>query len=120
LNSHIKIGMNKKRDSLSSEIYKSSSAKYNKANIKSNYIFMYNRDQTILYYYIINVKEFLDNLNIHWVTFQKHLENGTYYLGKYTFTREFVSVAKFKNMSMSELALMLNKDRVKFKRKKKD
>jgi hypothetical protein len=95
--------------------------KVNRPNIMreiSNSIYMYNRDKTILYYYIINVKEFLDNLNIHFDTFQKHFENGTYYLGKYTFTREFVSEAKFQNMSMSELALMLNKDRVKFKRKK--
>jgi hypothetical protein len=111
------IGLNKK-DMLFRKIYNSSSAKYNEPNLKSNYIFMYNRDKTILYYCIINVKEFLDNLNIHFITFRKHSQNGTYYLGKYLFTREFVSEAKFKNMSISELALMLKKDRVKFKRKK--
>ena len=79
---------------------------------------MYNRDKTILYYSISDVKEFLKNVNIHEITFNKHLKNGTYYLGKYLFTKEFELAVKFKNMSISEVALMLNKDREKFKRKK--
>lgn len=85
---------------------------------KSNIIYMYNRDKSILYYSILDVKEFLVKLNIQVNTFNKHLEKGTYYLGKYLFSREYSSAAKLKNMSISELALMLNKDRVKFKQKR--
>lgn len=81
-------------------------------------LYMYNRDKTILYYSISNVKEFLKNINIHGITFDKHLKNGTYYLGKYLFTKEFEPPVKFKNMSILEVALMLNKDREKFRRKK--
>jgi hypothetical protein len=120
-NPYIKIEINNKKDLLFRKIYNSSSAQYNikkEASFKSNYIYMYNRDKTILYYCIINVKEFLDRLNIHLITFNKHCQNSTYYLGKYLFTREYVSESKFTNMSIHELALMLKKDRVKFKRKK--
>jgi len=81
-------------------------------------LFMYNRDKTILYYYSMKWKDFIDSLKIHFVTFEKHLENGTYYLGKYLFTRELEPAAKFKKMTISELFLMLNKDRERFKRKK--
>lgn len=81
-------------------------------------LYMYNRDKTILYYSISNVKEFLKNINIHGITFDKHLKNGTYYLGKYLFTKEFEPPVKFKNMSIPEVALMLNKDREKFRRRK--
>jgi len=101
-NPYIKIEINNKKE----------------ASYKSYCIYMYNRDKTILYYCIINVKEFLDRLNIYFITFNKHLQNSTYYLGKYLFTREYVLESKFKNMSLHELALMLKKDRVKFKRKK--
>jgi len=120
-NPYIKIEINNKKDLLFRKIYNSSSAQYNikkEKSFKSNFIYMYNRDKTILYYCIINIQEFLDKLNIHFITFNKHFQNSTYYLGKYLFTREYVSESKFKNMSIHELALMLKKDRVKFKRKK--
>ena len=75
---------------------------------------MYNRDKR--YYIIIqcNKKILLENLNIHYVTFNKHLNNGTYYLGKYLFYREPVLTAKVKYMSDLDLVLMLEKDRIKF------
>jgi len=88
------------------------------ADTKSSCIYMYNRDKTILYYYSMKWKDYIDSLKIHFVTFEKHLENGTYYLGKYLFTRELEPAAKFKEMTISELFLMLNKDRERFKRKK--
>jgi len=100
------------------KIYKSSTAKYKEPNNQSNYIYMYNRDKTILYYCIRNPKEFQDILNIHYITFEKHLTKGTYYLGRYLFTGYLVLTAKFQDLSLAELALMLKKDRVKFKRKK--
>jgi len=86
---------------------------------KSSYIYMFNRDKTILYYYSMQPKDFIDILKIHYVTFEKHLENGTYYLGKYLFTKEPVLVVKFKKMSIAELTLMLDNDRLKYKQKKK-
>ena len=45
-------------------------------------------------------------------------ENGTYYLGKYLFLRVPVLTAKVKDMSDSDLALMLEKDRVKYNKNK--
>ena len=75
---------------------------------------MYNRDKTLLYYSSMQQKDFIKNLNIHYTTFNKHLKNGTYYLGKYLFTLKPVLTAKVKDISVLDLALMLEKDRVKF------
>lgn len=75
-------------------------------------LYMYNRDKSILYYSSTQQKDFIVNLNIAHFTFNKHLKNGTYYLGKYHFTREPVLTAKVKDISLSDLALMLEKDRV--------
>jgi len=94
-----------------------------RGNFKENtaapcsYLYMYNRDKTICYYHIKSRKDFIISLKIHYATFEKHLANGTYYLGKYLFTREFVQSAKFKEMSIGELISMLEKDREIFKRK---
>lgn len=81
-------------------------------------LFMYNRDKSILYYYSMQQKDFINNFNIHYVTFNKHLNNGTYYLGKYSFSREPVLTAKVKEMSDLELVSMLEKDRVKYNKNK--
>jgi hypothetical protein len=75
---------------------------------------MYNRDMTILYFFSTQQIDFIRKLNIHHTTFTKHLENGTYYLGKYLFSREAVLTAKVKDMSDLDLALMLEKDRAKY------
>lgn len=50
-------------------------------------LFMYNRDKTILYYSSTQQKDFIINLNISHFTFSKHLNKGSYYLGKYIFSR---------------------------------
>jgi hypothetical protein len=63
-------------------------------------------------------KDFIINLNIHYVTFNKHLNKGTYYLGKYFFSREPVLTAKVKEISILDLALTLEKDRVKYNKNK--
>jgi len=82
------------------------------------WLYMYNRDRSILYHSTKDVKEFSVNLKIHRDTLSKHLKEGTYYLGKYSFSRELSSsVLVFKGLSILELNLMLNKDRAKFKRK---
>lgn len=81
-------------------------------------LYMYNRDKTILYYSSMQQKDFITNLNIHYVTFNKHLNKGTYYLGKYLFTREPLLNAKISDISITDLSLMLEKDRVKYNRTK--
>jgi hypothetical protein len=62
--------------------------------------------------------DFIKKFNLHHTTFTKHLNNGTYYLGKYLFLREAVLTARVKDISDSDLALLLRKDRVKFNRNK--
>lgn len=65
-------------------------------------------------YYIFFIQvDFIRKLNVHHITFSKHLKNGTFYLGKYLFSSEPVLTAKVKDMSDLDLALMLEKDRVK-------
>ena len=84
----------------------------------SKALFMYNRDKSILYYFTTHscqsqLKDFISKLNISHFTFSKHLTKGTYYLGKYLFTSEKVNTAKLELMTLPEIALMLNRDRVK-------
>ena len=81
-------------------------------------LFMYNRDKTILYYSSTQQKDFIKNLNISHFTFSKHLKNGSYYLGKYLFTREAELHAKVKDISIIKLALQLEKDRKLFNKNK--
>lgn len=80
--------------------------------------YMYNRDKSILYYFTMQQKDFISKLNISHFTFTKHLTKGTYYLGKYLFLREQVNTAKVTNMLLPDIALMLQKDRVKFNKNK--
>ena len=81
-------------------------------------LYMYNRDKTILYYYSTQQKDFINNLNISHFTFTKHLNKGSYYLGKYLFSREPELNAKVKNISILKLALQLEKDRKLFNKNK--
>ena len=81
-------------------------------------LYMYNRDKSILYYSSTQQKDFIVNLNIAHFTFNKHLKNGTYYLGKYHFTREPILTAKVEDISLLDLALMLEKDRVVYNKNK--
>ena len=72
---------------------------------------MYNRDKSVLYYYSTQQKDFIVNLNISHFTFTKHLNKGSYYLGKYLFSRFPENTAKVKDISNLDLALQLEKDR---------
>lgn len=81
-------------------------------------LYMYNRDQSILYYFTLQQKDFISKLNISHFTFTKHLTKGTFYLGKYLFLRERVDTAKVTEMTLPEIAIMLQQDRVKFNRSK--
>lgn len=75
-------------------------------------LFMYNRDKSILYYSSTQQIDFIKLLGLHHTTFTKHLTNGTYYLGKYLFSREVNSDATVMDMSIQDLITMLNKDRI--------
>jgi hypothetical protein len=82
------------------------------SNAKS--LFMYNRDCSILYYSSLKQIDFIRELGIHHTTFTKHLNNKTFYLGKYLFSKEFIDTAQKVDLSMFDLLNMLEKDRVKF------
>lgn len=90
----------------------------NPSGSTSKPLYMYNRDKSILYYYTLQQKDFISKLNISHFTFTKHLEKGTYYLGKYLFLREKVKTAELINKTLPDIALMLQKDRVKFNKNK--
>jgi hypothetical protein len=81
-------------------------------------LYLYNRDKSILYYFTLQQKDFISKLSISHFTFTKHLNNNTYYLGKYLFLRERIDTAKVTNMTLPELAIMLQQDRIKFNRSK--
>ena len=111
----IKASMNRGR---LSEDPEDSLAGPHKLDLEGKCLFMYNRDKSILYHFTTSENKFLYKLRIHRDTFEKHFEKGTYYLGKYLFSRELVPSAKFKKMSIPELTYKLNKDRERFRRKK--
>ena len=71
-------------------------------------------------YIIARLKQidFIKRLNISHTTFTKHLVKGTYYLGKYQFTREIVNDAVMSELSVFELQNILKADRVVFNRNK--
>lgn len=77
-------------------------------------LYMYNRDKSILYYFTLQQKDFISKLNMDHTTFTKHLNKGTYYLGKYLFLRERVNTAKVTEMTLPEIAIMLQRDRANF------
>ena len=90
----------------------------NPSGSTSKSLYMYNRDMSILYFFSTKQVDFIRKFNVHHTTFSKHLKNGTFYLGKYLFSSEPVLTAKVKDMSDLDLALMLEKDRVKYNKNK--
>lgn len=77
-------------------------------------LFMYNSDQSLLYFASSQQIDFIKLLNIHHTTFTKHLTNGTFYLGKYLFTQELLLTATLVEMTTLELSLMIEQDRIDF------
>jgi len=75
-------------------------------------LFMYNRDGSICYYKSTKQVDFVRTLGIHKVTFMKHLEQGTYYLNKYLFSMEELPNAEQSDMTVEQVATMLDIDRV--------
>ena len=81
-------------------------------------LYMYNRDKTVLYYFSTQQNDFIKNLNIHFETIKKHLNNGTYYLGRYSFSKEWLNKAKILNIPLLDLALKLQEERIKYNKNK--
>jgi hypothetical protein len=79
---------------------------------------MYNRDKSILYYFSYQQNDFIKNLKIHFETFKKHLINNTYYLGRYSFSRALVETANISDISLMDLGLKLDKERINFNKNK--
>lgn len=75
-------------------------------------LFMYNRDGSICYYKSTKQVDFVRTLGIHKVTFMKHLEQGTYYLNKYLFSMEKLPNAEQSDITVEQVATMLDIDRV--------
>ena len=75
-------------------------------------LFMYNRDGSICYYKSTKQIDFVRTLGIHKVTLMKHLEQGTYYLNKYLFSIEELPNAEQSDMTVEQVAIMLDIDRV--------
>lgn len=91
-----------------------------KKYISGGRVYVYNRDKSILYFFTNNRQKFLQDLKIHYVTYEKHLAKGTYYLGRYLFSENFEPTAKLKGMTFSELVLKLEKDRETIKKNYKN
>ena len=75
-------------------------------------LFMYNRDGSICYYKSTKQVDFVRTFGIHKVTFMKHLEQGTYYLNKYLFSIEELPNAEQSDITIEQVATMLDIDRV--------
>lgn len=86
------------------------------SNVKS--LYMYNRDSTILYYSTSKQIEIIRTLGVHHTTFTKHLNEGTYYLGRYLFKRELVAGCKDERMSIEALAAKLEQEREQYNSEK--
>ena len=72
----------------------------------------------MMYYSSIKQMELTSALNIHHTTFTKHLNNGTYYLNKYVFSREIVGGAIAVEMKVDEIKAMFERDRALFNKNK--
>lgn len=75
-------------------------------------LYLYNRDLSICYFFSNKQIEFITILGINHTTFSKHLKNGTYYLGKYVFSHEIIEQAIYTDISINDICIMLQKDRI--------
>jgi len=82
---------------------------------RSKALFMYNMDCTELIYSSSIQEDFIFNLGIHHSIFSDCLLTGELYLNKYKFTNELIDKAKNKDMSLEEVKIMLDNDRLEFK-----
>jgi hypothetical protein len=73
---------------------------------------MYTKDLSELIYSSDVQEDFIFKLRIHHSIFSKSLNTGAYYLDKYVFTDKPVVGAKENNMTVTDVDIMLDKDRL--------
>ena len=78
---------------------------------RSKSLYMYTEDLKELIYSSDIQEDFIFKLGIHYSTFTKSLKTGSSYLDKYVFTDKPVLTAVDKNLTLTELNVMLTKDR---------
>lgn len=75
-------------------------------------LYMYTSDLSELIYSSYIQEDFIFKLGIHHSIFNRSLETGTQYLGKYVFSDKPVLYAKRSNMTLNDVKDMLDKDRL--------
>lgn len=73
---------------------------------------MYTKDLSELVYSSNIQEDFIFKLNIHYLIFSRSIKTGTAYLYKYVFTDKPVEGAKDLNLSIGDVYIMLEKDRL--------
>ena len=87
------------------------------SNNNKKSLYMYTKDLSTLIFFSDTQEDFVYKLNIHYNTFTKSIKTGYIYLNKYVFKDKFIKGAKYNNMSIKDINIMLNKDRLKEKEK---
>jgi hypothetical protein len=75
-------------------------------------LYMYTKDFAELIYSSDVQEDFIFKLRIHHSMFSKSLKTGAYYLDKYVFTDKPVVGARESNTSVTDIGIMLDKDRL--------
>lgn len=75
-------------------------------------LFMYTKDLSELIYSSDTQEDFIFKLRVHYSIFSNSLKTGAYYLDKYIFTDKPIVGARESNMSLTDVNIMLDKDRL--------
>ena len=97
----LKLGMNKGREA---------STTFTKPLIEGTF-YIYNKNQTVLYYYTTNLSDLTLGLNIQESALIKHLNKGTVYLKSFTFSNTLIAGVQEQLVSVADLNNKLNKIR---------
>jgi len=81
-------------------------------------LYMYTKDLSELIYSSNVQEDFIFKLRIHHSIFSKSLKTGAYYLDKYVFTDKPLVGARETGMSVTDVCIMLDKDRLEIQKTK--
>lgn len=81
-------------------------------------LFMYTKDLSELIYSSYIQEDFIFKLRIHHSIFSKSLKTGAYYLDKYVFTDKPLVGVRETGMSVTDVCIMLDKDRLEIQKTK--
>lgn len=82
-----------------------------KRSLPEGTLYIYNKDQTVLYYCTTNLSDIINDLNIQINALNKHLINGTLYLKNFTFSNNLIPGAQEQIMTLADLSLKLKRIR---------